>query len=310
MAKLSIVVPVHNEEETIPLFTAVLTEVLQELQSIQIELIFVNDGSSDRTLEVLRGLRVNAWTVVIVDLSRNFGKEAALTAGLSESTGDATIVIDVDLQDPPSLIPDMVRAWQGGAKVVLAQRDKRSTDSKIKRNTAKYFYKVHNYLSAVKLPENVGDFRLMDAQVVKEVLKLQESNRFMKGIFAWVGFSASLVNYDRPARAAGKTSFNLRRLWNFAIEGITSFSIAPLKVFGFIGLGISFSGFLYACFLVLRVSFQGSDVPGYSSLMVAMLILTGIQLIGIGILGEYIGRIYIESKGRPTYVIRSIYGRD
>ncbi|MDT8991556.1 glycosyltransferase family 2 protein [Curvibacter sp. APW13] len=305
---LSIVVPFFNEEEGIEAFHASLSAVMDGLPTVAFEVICVDDGSKDRTLQGLIGLRQRDARFVVVELSRNFGKEAALTAGIDAAKGDAVIPMDADLQDPPSLIAPMIEAWQSGFEVVLAKRVDRRSDSFLKRKTAELFYRVHNGLSTVKIPANVGDFRLMDRSVVDALRSLPEQQRFMKGLFAWVGYRTTTVEYARSERAAGQTKFSGWKLWNLALEGITGFSIAPLKIWTYLGgLGAVLS-LLYALFIVIRTVVQGVDLPGYASLMVAIIFFGSVQLIGIGMLGEYIGRIYIESKRRPVYLVRKQYG--
>jgi len=300
---ITIVVPVLNEEDSIQLFfesmAGPLTDACARHADIAFEFLFVDDGSTDATVERLLGHPYPPAPVGIVSLSRHFGKEAALTAGLAEARGDAVIVIDVDLQDPPDLIPDMVARWRAGAPVVLAQRADRSADDWRKRLPALWFYTVHNCLSPVKIAKNVGDFRLIDRRVVNELNRLPESRRFMKGLFAWVGFPADVITYTRPARAAGASKFNDRRLWGLAVEGITSFSEAPLVIWSYLGAFIATLAITYATYILLRTLAYGTDVPGYASLLVGSLFLGGVQLIGIGILGEYVGRIYAEVKRRP-----------
>ncbi|PTL98729.1 MAG: glycosyltransferase, partial [Bacteroidetes bacterium] len=248
--------------------------------------------------------------IKIVDLSRNFGKEAALTAGLEYSNGDVVVPIDVDLQDPPELILEMLKKWNEGYEVVLAHRVDREYDTLTKKTSASLFYKLHNSLARPKIPENVGDFRLMDRCVVEALKTLPESRRFMKGIFAWLGFRTYSIDYARPKRANGNTKFSTWYLWNLALEAITSFSTAPLRVWTYIGLTVSFISFFYATLIILRVLLSGVDLPGYASLIVAISFLGGLQLIGIGILGEYLGRTYIEAKRRPSFIIRKIYTKD
>ena len=306
---LSIVVPVFNEQEAIPLFIKEIESLIHSADlnhpNLEYEVIFVNDGSQDQSLQVILGLQ-SFITIKVVNLSRNFGKESALTAGLVEAKGDAVIIMDVDLQDPPSLLPDMVQKWLNGSKVVLARRVDRSDDSYLKRQTAQWFYSFHNYIANVKIPPNVGDFRLMDRVVVNAVNSLPENRRFMKGIFAWIGFKADYVDYKRTQRSAGETKFTPWKLWRFAVEGITSFSDLPLVIWTYIGFFISFASFLYASFIVIRTLIFGVDVPGYASLLTGILFLGGIQILGIGILGEYVGRIYSEVKRRPPYVVSEV----
>lgn len=271
------------------------------------EVVCVNDGSTDNTLEVLKTKADEDRRVRVIDLSRNFGKEAALTAALDHSAGDAVIPIDADLQDPPELIITMIQKWHEGYEVVLARRVDRSSDSWLKRTTAKMFYRVHNFISHPSIPENVGDFRLMDRCVVEALKHLRETNRFMKGLFAWAGFRTCMIDYKREARISGTTKFNGWRLWKLAIEGITSFSTMPLTLWFYVGGIISFSTFMYGIYIFFRTLIQGIDVPGYASLVCLILFFGGLQMFGIGILGEYVGRTYTESKRRPVYIVRNIY---
>jgi glycosyltransferase involved in cell wall biosynthesis len=306
---VSVVVPAFNEEDTVGLFVARVLELTKANESLEVELIFVNDGSSDKTLERLLALRErNSW-IKVIELSRNFGKEA-LTAGLQAATGRVIIPMDVDLQDPPELIPKMVERWRQGFDVVLAQRINRQSDTLAKKLTAGWFYKVHNLLSEVQIPQNVGDFRLMDRQVVNALMELPESCRFMKGMFAWVGFRTSTVGYERGPRVAGTGKFNGWRLWNFAVQGITGFSTAPLRIWTYLGVLVAAMALSWGGYILIRTLVKGIDVPGYASLLVAVMFLGGVQLIGIGVLGEYVGRAYIETKRRPTYIIRRIYSSD
>ena len=311
-AKLvSLIVPVFNEAEAIGHF---LSEVGPHLAAISadggvaFEIVFVNDGSTDATLSAILRAADGDARIRAIDLSRNFGKEAAMTAGLAEAHGDATIILDVDLQDPPELVAAMVKQWLAGAKVVLARRVDRSEDSASKRMTANWFYALHNRISGIKIPANVGDFRLMDRVVVDAMNQLPENRRFMKGLYAWVGFEPVYVEYKRPARAIGQTKFSGWRLWRFAVEGITSFSSFPLVVWTYLGISIAFGALAYAVFVIAKTLLLGADVPGYASMLVAVLFLGGIQLLGIGVLGEYIGRIYDEAKRRPPYIIASRHG--
>lgn len=301
---VSIVTPFYNESEGVEVFFERMGALCADLPPFEFEFVCVDDGSRDDTLPRLLHARQQYPRVTVVELSRNFGKEAALTAGIDAATGDAVIPMDADLQDPPSLIPAMLERWQAGAEVVLAKRSDRSSDSLLKRWTAAMFYRAHNRLSSVKIPENVGDFRLMDRVVVDALCQLPERQRFMKGLFAWVGFRTEVVEYARPAREVGTTKFSGFKLWNLALEGITSFSIAPLKVWTYVGAVGALLTSSYATFIVLRTLVWGVDVPGYASLLVAVLFVGSVQLISVGLLGEYIGRIYLESKQRPVYVVR------
>jgi glycosyltransferase involved in cell wall biosynthesis len=305
---ISLVVPFYNECDAVGAFFDNVVPVLDAVESIRFEIICVNDGSSDGTLEKLVAASARDARVRVIDLTRNFGKEAALTAGLDEASGDAVIPIDADLQDPPSLIPVMIERWrEGGAEVVAAQRTCRASDTFAKRTAAAIYYRVHNVLSDVKLPENVGDFRLMDRAVVNALRRLPERRRFMKGLFAWVGFQTVIIEYQREARSAGKSKFSGWRLWNFALEGITSFSTVPLRSWTYIGLVIALLAFGYGGTIVGRTLLFGNPVPGYASLISVLLFIGGIELIGIGVIGEYVGRIYYETKERPVYLVRRRY---
>ncbi len=307
---LSLVVPVFNEAAAVAPFVARVRDVMGALPACRFEIVFVDDGSTDATRARLRELAVAAspagLQVRAVLLSRNFGKEAALSAGLDAARGDAVIPMDVDLQDPPELIETMVARWREGFPVVLARRSDRRSDGMMKRASANWFYRVHNRLADVALPENVGDFRLLDRRVVDVLRTLPENRRFMKGIFAWAGFRSAVVDYVRPAREEGTSRFTPWRLWNLALEGITSFSTAPLRIWTYIGSAIAGVSMLYALFIVGRVLWAGIDVPGYASLITVVLFLGGLQLIGLGVIGEYIGRIYLETKRRPVYVIDEV----
>lgn len=300
--KISLVVPVFNEEDAIPIFYKAVRNY-EPLKSYDVEIIFINDGSKDATKSIISALSISDKLVRSLSFTRNFGKEAALFAGLDYSTGDAIIPIDVDLQDPIHVIPQLIEKWCSGVDVVLAKRSDRSTDSRLKRKSAEWFYKLHNKISTPKIEENVGDFRLMSRATVENIKKLPERNLFMKGILSWVGGRTDVVEYSRAERCAGRSKFNGWKLWNLAIEGITSFSTFPLRIWTYIGLGVSVLALTYALWLILDKLIWGNSVPGYPSLMTAILFLGGVQLIGIGVLGEYIGRIYIETKKRPKYLI-------
>ncbi|WP_346827857.1 glycosyltransferase family 2 protein [Serratia inhibens] len=298
--RISLVVPVFNEEDAIPIF---YQEVRQKLASHQVEIIFVNDGSNDRTAVILNELEKIDSLVRALSFTRNFGKESALFAGLEHSTGDAIIPIDVDLQDPIEVIPQLISRWQDGADVVLAKRVDRSSDGHLKRKTAEWFYRLHNIISSPKIEENVGDFRLMSRETVENIKRLPERNLFMKGILSWVGGRVDIVEYSRSERVAGISKFNGWKLWNLALEGITSFSTFPLRIWSYIGLFVAGCSFFYGAYMFIDTMLFGNPVKGYTSIMVSMLFLGGVQLIGIGVLGEYIGRIYIETKDRPKYII-------
>ncbi len=303
--KISLIVPVFNEEQTLETFyRSVRSE--PSLQGVTVEIIFVNDGSSDATEAIANNIAEADDDVLVITFSRNFGKESALFAGLEHASGEAVIPIDVDLQDPINVIALMIEQWQKGAEVVLAKRRNRTSDSYLKRHSAAIFYHLHNRIAYTKIEENVGDFRLMDRKVVDAILQLPEHQLFMKGVLSWVGFNTVIVEYDRAVRVAGASKFNGWKLWNLALEGITSFSTVPLRLWTYVGGAVSLFALAYAVYMVLKKIFFGNDVPGYPSLMTAILFLGGVQLIGIGILGEYIGRIYLETKHRPRYVLKHV----
>jgi len=301
---LSVVVPAFNEEEVLPEFHKRLSVVLESL-GVEAEILYVNDGSSDATLRVLRGL--NDPRAAIIDLSRNFGKEIAMTAGLDHASGDAVVVIDADLQDPPELIPELVKKWQEGFDVVYARRQARHGETLLKRLTSKLFYRVIQFLAPIKIPEDTGDFRLLSRRAVDALKRLREGHRFMKGLFAWIGYPQVAVYYHRNARFAGQTKWSYWRLWNFALEGITSFSIAPLKLATYAGMLTALGAFLFAVFIIYKTIVYGDPVQGYPSLMVVMLFLGGVQLICIGMLGEYLGRMFNETKQRPLYLVKELH---
>ncbi|MCM8843320.1 glycosyltransferase family 2 protein [Citrobacter cronae] len=301
--KISLIVPVFNEEDTIPIFYNTVRGH-EELKKYDVEIVFINDGSKDATESIINALAVSDKLVVTISFTRNFGKEPAIFAGLERSSGEAVIPIDVDLQDPIEIIPLMVDKWLAGADIVLAKRADRSTDGKLKRKTAEWFYKLHNKISDPKIEENVGDFRLMSRDVVDNIKLMPERNLFMKGVLSWVGGSIDVVEYTRAGRIAGKSKFNGWKLWNLALEGITSFSTFPLRIWTYIGFFVAAVSFLFGAWMIIDKIFWGNPVAGYPSIIVSILFLGGIQLIGIGVLGEYIGRIYIETKQRPRYIVK------
>ncbi len=307
--ELSIVIPVYNEAENLAHLFTRLETVLAALNE-PYEIVCVNDGSSDATLPSLLAHRQRNSAIKVVNLARNFGKEVALTAGLEFASGAAVIPIDADLQDPPELIGELVAKWREGYDVVYATRRSRQGESWLKRWTARAFYRLVAKISDTPIPRDTGDFRLLDQRVVAALRQLPERTRFMKGLFAWVGFSQTSVLFDRQPRQGGISKWNYWKLWNFALDGITSFSLIPLKVWGYVGLVISALSLFYASFLVLRTLIFGIDVPGYASLMVAILFFGGIQLLSLGVIGEYLARVYEEVKGRPLYLVRDCYGFD
>jgi polyisoprenyl-phosphate glycosyltransferase len=310
---LSIIVPVKDEEDAIAPFVARVGAVLDGLDDPAAkgwEILFVDDGSSDATLPAIIAASQSNPRVRAISFSRNFGKEPALSAGLDYAQGAAVIPIDVDLQDPPEVIGDMIKAWRAGHEVVYGVRRNRESDSLPKRLTADLYYRAHNRLSHDKIPEHAGDFRLLDRKVVEVIKAMPERNRFMKGLFAWSGFKQTAVEYDRVERSVGTTKFRYWKLWTLALDGITSASTAPLRIWSYIGVVVAFLSFLYALYIILLAIITGIDAPGYASLMTAVLFFGGLQLISLGVLGEYVGRILVETKQRPLYVVRETFGFD
>ena len=301
---LSIVVPAYNEQEVLPQFHARLAAALEGI-GLAWEVVYVNDGSRDETLAVMLGLQAHDPRVSLLNLSRNFGKEIALTAGLDHARGtQAVVVIDADLQDPPEVIPDLIAAWRQGFDIAYAQRNTRAGETWLKKATAAAFYRVMQRISGkVHLPPDTGDFRLMSRRALDALLKLREQHRFMKGLFAWIGFPSIAVRYDRAPRAAGTTKWNYWKLWNFSLEGITSFTVAPLKIATYIGLITAIGALIFLAQLIFRTIFFGNPVAGYPSLLAVTLFLGGVQMMMLGIIGEYLGRIFNETKGRPLYLV-------
>jgi len=309
--ELSLVIPVKDEEAAIGPCLAQVIPVLEAMDDPvggSFEILFVDDGSTDTTLEVIRQAHAADPRVRGISLSRNFGKEAALTAGLDVARGNGVVPLDVDLQDPPEALPKMVAKWREGYDVVYGVRDNRETDSLPKRLTADLYYRAHNWLSSDKIPEHAGDFRLLDRRVVDVIRAMPERNRFMKGLFAWAGFKQAAVSYHREERTVGKTKYNYWKLWTLALDGITSASTVPLRIWSYLGAFVALGALAYAIFIIIRTLTSGIEVPGYASMMVAVLFLGGLQLLSLGVLGEYVGRILTETKGRPLYVVRETIG--
>jgi len=300
---LSIVVPVYNEEAVLREFHGRLAAVLDGIDA-DAEVIYVNDGSDDGTMALLTELHRDDARVVVIDLSRNFGKEAAMSAGLDAANGDAVVVIDADLQDPPELIPDMIRAWRGGHDAVLMRRRSRLRESWLKKTTARLFYQAIGRIGSVDIPEDVGDFRLLSRRAASALRGMRERARFMKGMFAWIGFPSVEIQYDREGRFAGATSWNYWRLWNFALEGITSFSAVPLKLASYAGLLTALGAFCYGAKVIAWTLLYGDPVAGYPTLIVVVLFLGGLQLMALGIIGEYLARMFVEVKQRPLYLVQ------
>ena len=310
---LSIIAPGKDEEEAIAPFIARVGAVLDALDDPAAkawEILFIDDGSSDDTLAAIIVASQADPRIRAISFSRNFGKEPALSAGLDFARGAAVIPIDVDLQDPPEVIGDMIKAWRAGHEVVYGVRRNRESDSLPKRLTADLYYRAHNRLSHDKIPEHAGDFRLLDRKVVDVIKAMPERNRFMKGLFAWSGFKQTAVEYDRVERSVGTTKFRYWKLWTLALDGITSASTAPLRIWSYIGVAVAMLSFLYALYIITITVITGIDAPGYASLMTAVLFFGGLQLISLGVLGEYVGRILVETKQRPLYVVRETFGID
>ncbi len=303
---ISVVAPAYNEQEVLQEFYRRVTSVLSGL-GCSYEIVLVNDGSSDKTLALMHELHKNDPHVTVVDLSRNFGKEIALTAGLDHTHGDVIVILDADLQDPPELIPEMLEGWREGYEVVYGVRSQRDGETWMKKASASAFYRLIQRVSRVRIPRDTGDFRLMTKRTISEMGKLREQHRFMKGLFAWIGFPSKPIYYSRDARAAGETKWNYWNLVNLAVEGITSFSIAPLKIATYAGLSVAFLSLLYAGVVIWKTLLYGDPVQGYPSLMVVVLFLGGVQLISVGVLGEYIGRIFNEVKMRPLYLVNRVW---
>jgi len=304
---VSLIAPMYNEEEVIGVFFSTIESTLKNVD-IDYEIVCVNDGSNDTTLAVLKAHAVRDGRIKIVDLSRNYGKELALTAGLDYASGDAVIPIDCDLQDPPEVILEMIKKWQEGYQVVLAKRIDRSSDSRVKRWTSTLFYKLIDKISDIHIPANVGDFRLLDKVALEAVKTYRERSRFMKGLFASLGFKETTIEYVRAPRAAGETKWNYWKLYKLAIEGIISFTSLPLKIWSYIGATVAISGFVYGIYLIIKTMVFGVDSPGYASLMVVLLFMSGLILLCLGVIGEYLSRIFIEIKARPLYIVMETVG--
>ena len=308
---LSIVVPVMDEEQAIAPFVSRVVEVISKLAdpaASSFEILFIDDGSTDQTMAEIRRACAADRRIRAISLSRNFGKEAALSAGLDHATGSAVVPLDVDLQDPPEALGEMIAKWREGFEIVYGVRANRQSDSLPKRLTADLYYRAHNFLSQDKIPEHAGDFRLLDRVVVDVIRAMPERTRFMKGLFAWAGFRQASVSYSREERTVGTTKFRYWKLWTLALDGITSASTVPLRIWSYLGGLVALFAMAFAIFIIVRTIVSGNEVPGYASLMVAILFLGGLQLLSLGVLGEYVGRIMVETKHRPLYVIRETIG--
>ena len=299
-------IPAYNEEKVLPQLFARLNDLAKNNLTYDFEFLFINDGSKDRTMKIIKDEAAQNSQISYINLSRNFGKENAMLAGFDYAKGDALVIIDADLQDPPELIPKMIKFWEQGYDDVYAKRESRDGESWLKKATSKWFYSVLDKISHIEIQRDTGDFRLLDSRAVEALKTLREANRYTKGMFSWVGFKKKEITYKRDPRAAGETKWNYFKLLNLAIEGITSFTTSPLRISLWTGLIISISAFAWAAFLIIRKLFFGADMSGYTSLMSAILLLGGVQLVSIGVIGEYIGRIFTETKNRPVYLAQEI----
>ena len=307
MKTISILIPAYNEEPVLDKLFHRLANLANDTKGYNFEFLFVNDGSKDKTLDLIKDYADADPRVSYINLSRNFGKEIGMIAGLDHVTGDATVIIDADLQDPPELIPKMIKLWEEGYDDVYAKRKSREGETWFKKSTSKLYYKTLQSVTRIPIQEDTGDFRLLDRRVVEALKQFRESQRNTKAMFSWVGFHKKEILYDRDPRAAGETKWNYIKLVELAIDGITSFTTAPLRISTYAGVGISFLAFIYLIFLIIRTAFFGADLAGYPSMMAVILFLGGVQLLSLGIIGEYVGRIFNESKQRPLYLIEEYH---
>lgn len=307
MKKISILIPAYNEEEVLDILYARLGKLANDNKDYDFEFLFINDGSRDKTLEMIKGFAEMDKRVAYVNLSRNFGKEIAMIAGLDHVTGDATVVIDADLQDPPELIPEMIKYWEQGYDDVYAKRSSREGETWFKKFSSTAFYNILEKSTRVPIQKDTGDFRLLDRRAVEALKEFRESERYTKGMFSWIGFNKKEISYDRDPRAAGETKWNYGRLINFAIDGITSFTTGPLRFSTYMGVLISFAAFVYLLIVVIQTILFGNNLDGYPSMMAVILFLGGVQLLSLGIIGEYVGRIFNETKRRPLYFVEEYH---
>lgn len=300
---VTILVPAYNEEDVLNMLYDRLSQLMNSTTNYDFEILFINDGSKDNTLNIMKELREHDKRVCYLNLSRNFGKEIAMIAGLDYAKGDAVIIIDADLQDPPELIPEMLKYWEEGYDDVYARRKSRRGESWLKKFTSKMYYKTLQSVTRIEIQKDTGDFRLLDRRCVEALKQFRESQRYTKGLFSWIGYNKKEILYDRDPRAAGKTKWNYKKLIDLSIDGLTSFTTAPLRWSAIIGLLVSLGGFIYMLVIILKTLISGVDVPGYASIMVVTLFLGGIQLIFLGVIGEYLGRAFYETKNRPIYFV-------
>lgn len=307
MKKISLLIPAYNEQEVLEHLYQRIGKLANDIKSYEFEFLFVNDGSRDKTLEIIQHYAKTDDRVAYVNLSRNFGKEIAMIAGLDHATGDATVIIDADLQDPPELIPKMIKYWEQGFDDVYAKRDSREGETWFKKTTSKIYYRLLQKSTHIQIQRDTGDFRLLDRRCVEALKQIRESQRYTKGMFSWIGFNKKEITYDRDPRAAGETKWNYMKLLNFAIDGITSFTTAPLRISSVLGFIVSFVAFIYIVVLIVKTVLFGDPAAGYPSLMAVILFLGGVQLLSLGIIGEYIGRIFNETKQRPLYFVEEYH---
>lgn len=308
--KISILIPAYNEEEALQHLYERLGKLAETVNNYTFEFLFVNDGSRDKTLTIIKSFAKKDQRVTYVNLSRNFGKEIAMIAGLDHVAGDATVIIDADLQDPPELIPKMIRYWEDGYDDVYARRNSRAGETWFKKATSELFYRLLKKSTTVPIQQDTGDFRLLDRRCVDALKQFRESQRYTKGMFSWIGYKKKEILYDRDPRVAGETKWNYLKLVNLAIDGITSFTTAPLRIASVMGIIVSFAAFIYIIYLVIRTTMHGSDIAGYPSMMAVILFLGGVQLLSLGVIGEYIGRIFNETKQRPLYFVEEYHAHD
>ena len=300
---VTILVPAYNEQEVLNMLYDRLKIIMDNLSKYDFEVLLINDGSKDNTLKIMEDLRKKDSRICYLNLSRNFGKETAMMAGFDYAKGDCVIIIDADLQDPPELIPDMLKYWEEGYDDVYAKRKSRSGESFLKKFTSKMYYKMLQSVTNIEIQKDTGDFRLLDRRCIEALKSIRESQRYTKGLFSWIGYNKKEILFDRDPRAAGQTKWNYGKLINLSIDGLTSFTTAPLRFSAIIGILVSISGFIYMLAIIVKTLVYGIDVPGYSSTMVVILFLGGIQLIVLGVIGEYLGRTFNESKSRPIYFV-------
>jgi len=309
MKKISILIPAYNEEDVLEHLYQRLGKLANDNKDYDFEFMFADDGSTDKTLEIIKDYAETDDRIGYVSLSRNFGKEIGMIAGLDAVTGDATVIIDADLQDPPELIPKMIKYWEDGYDDVYAKRNSREGETWFKKTTSKLYYRLLQKATHIEIQQDTGDFRLLDRRCVEALTQIRESQRYTKGMFSWIGYKKKEITYDRDPRAAGQTKWNYRKLFNFAIDGLTSFTTAPLRLSSILGFIVSIVAFVFIVVVVVKTALFGDPVGGYPSLMAVVLFLGGIQLLSLGIIGEYIGRIFNETKQRPLYFIEEYHAK-